>query len=71
MPDVLSGYNMVNSINVGHGNFLQIINSLPRYAEVVIILLILVLLVVSFDEIIDFINFIRACFVYPAPPISP
>ena len=71
MADDLSGCNMVNSINVGHGNLVQIVNLLSGYAEVLVILLILALLVISFDEVIDFIALIRGSFVYPAPPIGP
>ena len=59
---------MVHSANGDMGAFAHMLQSLPNYTELTIAILILMLLLVSLDEIIDFICFVKEMFTYRGMP---
>ncbi|MDI3486986.1 MAG: hypothetical protein PWQ51_1287 [Methanolobus sp.] len=61
---------MAHSANGTMGSFAHIVQSLPDYSELIIALMILVLLLISMDEIMDFIYMVRDIFIYKSMPFS-
>ncbi|MEZ5334601.1 MAG: hypothetical protein R2741_04880 [Methanolobus sp.] len=61
---------MAHSANGHIGTFNHVVQSLPDYSELIIALLILILLLVSIDEIIDFIYVVKDIFTYRGLPFN-
>ncbi|WP_342306070.1 hypothetical protein [Methanolobus sp. ZRKC5] len=61
---------MVHATNGNVGTFAHILQSLPDYSELLIALLILILLLVSVDEIVDFLYMVRELFTFRNMPFS-
>ena len=59
---------MVHSANGSHGTLEHMVQSIPDYSEIVILILVLVLLWLSSDEIADFIYLVRDSFIYRGGP---
>nr|WP_321496505.1 hypothetical protein [uncultured Methanolobus sp.] len=61
---------MAHSANGTMGSFAHVVQSLPDYSEFIIALLILILLLISMDEIMDFVYMIREIFTYKSMPFN-
>lgn len=59
---------MVHSANRSHGTFAHVVQSIPDYSEIIILVLILALLWMSYDEIMGFMSLVRDAFVYRGGP---
>jgi hypothetical protein len=59
---------MAQSMNRSSGTFAHVLQSLPDYSEILVVLLILALLAMSSDEIADLIALVRESFIYPGLP---
>ena len=59
---------MVHSTNENHGTFAHVVQSIPDYSEIVILILFLALLWLSSDEIADFTHLVRDAFIYRGVP---
>ncbi|MDG6242829.1 MAG: hypothetical protein QCH31_00345 [Methanolobus sp.] len=70
MAELYPGDLMVHSANESMGSFAHIVQSLPDYSELIIALLILLLLLISLDEITDFIYMVREIFTFRGMPFS-
>ncbi|TQD23924.1 hypothetical protein [Methanolobus vulcani] len=61
---------MAQSTHGTMGSYAHLMQSLPDYSELIIALLIIVLLLISLDEIMDFIYMVRELFTYKSMPFS-
>ncbi|WMW22104.1 hypothetical protein RE476_12135 [Methanolobus mangrovi] len=61
---------MVHSANGHVGAFAHLVQSLPDYSELLIAILILVLLLLSIDEIMDFIYVVKEIFTFKGMPFD-
>lgn len=62
------GLYMVHSANGNMGTFAHLMQSLPDYSELIIAFLILLLLLVSIDEIMDFLCVVKEACVFKGMP---
>lgn len=63
-PIILWGKDMVHSASGSPGTFAHVVQSIPDYSEIIIVILILVLLWMSYDEIVSFMSLVRDAFIY-------
>jgi hypothetical protein len=61
---------MAHSANENMGSFAHLVQSLPDYSELLIVMLILILLLVSMDEIVNFLYMVREIFTFKSMPFS-
>ncbi len=61
---------MVHSANGHVGSFAHLMQSLPDYSELLIALLILILLLLSIDEIMDFLYVVKEIFTFKGMPFD-
>ena len=59
---------MAQSVNRSSGAFAHVLQSIPDYSEILVVLLILALMAMSSDEIADLIALVRESFTYPGLP---
>ncbi|MDW7731180.1 MAG: hypothetical protein SCH66_01985 [Methanolobus sp.] len=59
---------MVHSANRSPGAFAHVVQSIPDYSEIIILILILALLWMSSDEIANFMGLVRDAFIYRGGP---
>ncbi|KXS43347.1 MAG: hypothetical protein AWU59_1161 [Methanolobus sp. T82-4] len=64
----LRGKGMVHETNRNSGTFAHIVQSLPDYSEIIILILVLALLWMSSDEIAHFVDIVRDAFIYRGGP---
>ncbi|MBN2109763.1 MAG: hypothetical protein JW705_01555 [Methanosarcinaceae archaeon] len=62
------GTGMVHSANRSHSTFAHVVQSLPDYSEIVVLILVLALLWMSYDEIMGFMSLVRDAFIYHGFP---
>ncbi|TGC10923.1 hypothetical protein [Methanolobus halotolerans] len=59
---------MVHSANGSPGTFAHVVQSIPNYSEIIILMLIMLLLWMSSDDIADFVYLMRDVFLYHGGP---
>lgn len=65
---LIKGDIMVHSANNHPGPFAHLTQSIPDYSELIIAFLIFVLLLISIDEILDFVYIIQDVFTFKGMP---
>jgi hypothetical protein len=59
---------MAQSVNKGSGSFAHVLQLVPDFSEIIVLLLIMALLAMSSDEVVDFFDIVRGVFTYPVSP---